>query len=1156
LTDVPSEVSGHTVSTTGTGSPEKKKKISNSSSEYTKQQHQHQQSTSPWLSMFQKLQHQQQPQPKVVIVENNNINSQSPLKQQIHDHLHWIEDRLTAPSHVLPGLSRNSTATTTSSDSSPTRNKQQNPHHYHLQYGPAPATVSSTSSNSNSMAGGGVEVTLDSAQQMQRVQQLEHLLEQTKMQHEQDRSDWLQTLQAAANVTAKGERLSVQQQQQYQQLQKQVESATQKQKKQYKEKIRVLSELLELTEQQHDTEKTQWKQEQHELEETVSQWIADKSQLMETIETANKDIVQYQQQYQQSQNEISTLQSQLESLRQELEHVQQEKKELETNVTTLNAELEQSKSQLDKASSSNDIIQQYQTQIEQWKKEAAYFKEQAADCTEHAAAHVQQQKRKPNLSVSIPPRFPETPTVSSKSLFTTTTTTAEELLLLDEQLDRALAERDMYQQEAELLQKRLAEETKKHAAHVQEMLNRTPSHEEIKRAESDIMIKYREAVEKHGELVIRLKKIEDHRASDRGYFKLKLEAALAESRKLESEKLALEHTIQELADLHAEEIHNLELQLQQQPQQSQKFFPSPSTTSLERHRPAPERDMTNIHHFAASSFSSCTQPQCHEVKRLLELTQTENLELINRCEEFSKQLEELQTLHANASHKYERAWADRNQLKEQLDALQLQQQQQQQSGCDRNHHTTTTKEMHKEENKNVIPLDDPHSYPSGFMKILDEVRADVTCMRKALEQLTQSDRMNSSSFQGFQGDLEAIQNSLNDAVAELTLEADSLLESREMMKEVASSSQESRSKFTEQQSRILEELASLRKSVGKALNRRIPTTPQSNNAGGNNNSSSNISLELIEQLQEQAAALATAQAELRHCQEKLESEIASRQKAEFEVFSLQEQADAYEEELMDLQSNNNKLIKQLHAAGLKIDAALLARRMPTGLDDDADVGDDAFGETYTTTTPMLEDALKLAQGLTDIIHKRENPEDEPSAMEMLERMSKMMDVHESSASRTTPRNRAAASSSSSRTPTSRDRHIFDSTGEVEIVHDMDASYFSNEFPPSPVETPMPKEGTAKVTQLQLVVEQLYGRCALLERERVEMMAVTLDLLESAREANAAELEAALATARRKATEEVIRVRQQSRQEQEKIFYRLCNKCIQNGPQLLQASREC
>jgi hypothetical protein len=1109
--------------------------------------------------MLQTLQTQKQPEPQT--------QQTSEIQQQIHHHWQWLEDRLTAPNHVLPGLSRNSTATTVSSDSSPPRSNHTEKNHVYLQYGPTPAAAAASSSSVTSTTAAGVEVTLDSAQQMQRVQQLEQLLEQTRTQHEQDRKEWVQTLQQAATaamVHTKGGEPPVIPTTTLPSQQPIIESSAlqqqqQKQKKQYKEKIRVLTELLELTEQQHASEKTQWKHQQQELEDTVAQLIADKSQLLEAVEKATHDIRNYQtvasewkEKARQYQTEISTLQTQLETNQQEFESAKQQSEQLKNQVAVLNTELEQSQ-------------QAHQLEIEQWKKEVAYLKEQAADCTEHAAANVTKQARKPNLSISIPPRYPETPITttqaqpSSSSLFATTTTATVEqqqqqqelIVVYDEKLDRALAERDMYQQEAELLQKRLAEETKKHASKVKDMLNRTPSKDELERAESDIMTKYREAVEKHGDLINRLKKIEDHRASDRGYFKLKLEAALAESRQLEQEKLTLERTIQELVDQHAQEIHQLELKLQQQacPPSDRvvEFFPSPmhnhNHTTVERHRPAPERGETKKNH---PSSASCARPQCQEMARLLESTQAENQELINRCEEFSKQLEEVQTLHANASHKYERALADRNQFKGQLEALQQQQQLLKEQSKKQQQQQSTNKESSpKEQNENVVPLDLHHYSPLEFMKTFDELRGDVTGMRKALDELTQSERMNSANFKNFQGDLETIQNSLNDAVAELTLEADSFLESREMIKEVATSSKESQSTFTEQQSRILEELTSLRISVEKNLHRRIQT-PQGS-TGGNNNSS--IPFELIEQLQEKEAALATAQADLRHCREKLESEIASRQKAEFEIFSLQEQADAYEEELMDLQSNNTKLLKQLHAAGLKIDAALLARRMPTGLDDDADdLGDQGVGGAQSTT-PMLEDALKLAQGLTDIIHQRENADDEPSAMEMLERMSKMMDVHESNTSMRSPKSRAA---SGTKTPTSRDRHIFDSTGGVEIVHNTDESYVSNEFPPSPVETPLvPKaqEGTPKVTQLQLVVEQLYGRCELLERERVEMMEVTLDLLESAREANAAELEAALATARRKATEEIVRVRQHIRQEQENIFHRLCNKCIKNGPQL-------
>lgn len=47
---------------------------------------------------------------------------------------------------------------------------------------------------------------------------------------------------------------------------------------------------------------------------------------------------------------------------------------------------------------------------------------------------------------------------------------------------------------------------------------------------------------------------------------------------------------------------------------------------------------------------------------------------------------------------------------------------------------------------------------------------------------------------------------------------------------------------------------------------------------------------------------------------------------------------------------------------------------------------------------------------------------------------------------------------------------------------------------------------------------------------------TLDLLDSARDANSAQLEAALATARRRSAEEMLRMKY--RQEQERIFHEL------------------
>jgi DNA polymerase III gamma/tau subunit len=113
---------------------------------------------------------------------------------------------------------------------------------------------------------------------------------------------------------------------------------------------------------------------------------------------------------------------------------------------------------------------------------------------------------------------------------------------------------------------------------------------------------------------------------------------------------------------------------------------------------------------------------------------------------------------------------------------------------------------------------------------------------------------------------------------------------------------------------------------------------------------------------------------------------------------------------------------------------------------------------------------------------------------------------------------------------------------IEALHPRPKIYKQNRDspPPEPISTPENSQQTSDTnSSLQQVVEQLYGRCQILERERTEMMAVTLDLLESARKANTAELEAALATVRRQAMEDVLRVRQQNTVDQERLYQKLC-----------------
>jgi hypothetical protein len=54
--------------------------------------------------------------------------------------------------------------------------------------------------------------------------------------------------------------------------------------------------------------------------------------------------------------------------------------------------------------------------------------------------------------------------------------------------------------------------------------------------------------------------------------------------------------------------------------------------------------------------------------------------------------------------------------------------------------------------------------------------------------------------------------------------------------------------------------------------------------------------------------------------------------------------------------------------------------------------------------------------------------------------------------------------------------------------------------------------------------------------------VTLDLLAAAREANKAELDAALATARRKASEEMLQMKSATQAQVNQFWFKLCRKC--------------
>ena len=94
----------------------------------------------------------------------------------------------------------------------------------------------------------------------------------------------------------------------------------------------------------------------------------------------------------------------------------------------------------------------------------------------------------------------------------------------------------------------------------------------------------------------------------------------------------------------------------------------------------------------------------------------------------------------------------------------------------------------------------------------------------------------------------------------------------------------------------------------------------------------------------------------------------------------------------------------------------------------------------------------------------------------------------------------------------------------------------------PVASETQEDPSRSFSPVELVVEQTYNRCQVLERERCDLINVTLDLLSSVRDANKAEIDAALASCRRKASEEMLAMKRETQAQADQIWWMLCDKC--------------
>jgi len=232
-------------------------------------------------------------------------------------------------------------------------------------------------------------------------------------------------------------------------------------------------------------------------------------------------------------------------------------------------------------------------------------------------------------------------------------------------------------------------------------------------------------------------------------------------------------------------------------------------------------------------------------------------------------------------------------------------------------------------------------------------------------------------------------------------------------------------------------------------------------------------------------SMAKTQAKVELLTDQLAAEVARRERAEKEVSTLNDQADVYMENLMKLQSEKRRLEETLSEAEIKITHALMRRppELPPVESWTASTSKEWHAHD-DQSTPLLEEALALAEGVNTMVQDKGS---ETDVLEMLESMSVMMENSEC----LSPHSRKSAPSQS----------------------------------PSTV---------------QVMVEQLYARCQDLESERLSMMEVTLELLESARQASPADMDEALHAAHRLSTEEIQRTRESLHQEREKLFAKICH----------------
>jgi hypothetical protein len=998
------------------------------------------------------------------------------------------------------------------------------------------ASTGTTHSTASSVAGeeeastAGLEVTYESSQFVRKLGDLELTYEETVRQHETEREEWVEKLDRAAAVTADGHKLSETMHNQLLDFAEEIQNGNAKQRRQWKERVKALEHLVELTEQQHKMEKEEWQQEKDVLETTVNRLASNVQQQATELED-----VAYENQT--LENTVAQLVADKDSLQSDQvtalsKHYQTEKGQWQTEncrllntVARLTAENQKQSAELNEKHNGTSALNNSVAQL------VADRSSLRAKC-----AKLQEKLRSASRSgspVNVPP-IVHTGSSSAPS---------PRRLEWDDKLDRAIIERDLYWQEAEKAKSLLEEVETLHAREKEEWVRQQNKKEndryadtrrqlqelraqqatqiekleqEVDTSSTDIHKRYQQSVEKRSELGSRIQTLEKQHSGEKHSWKLRLEAAVHESRTSQDKRRALERELELLESKQVEIIDEWHNRLD--------TFKIAADDELE--------ELRNQHAAEIEEIRSERIMSRDDIETEINRLNTEH------GAEVKTWKAKLETLEADHAEEVQSMVARTNELESKLEELHTQYSTEKMKWESKHDQQISESDNCKREleiyrdTSSVGLTADFKDHQRAVCEAVEELRLDVMSIRETLDFTAKTDQMlESSRHSEVRQDLEHIQESLNDAVAEITLETEAMLESRTAVKTLAVDlaktfpSKEDQTRSLEFQEKVAEELIDVRDQLSKLIefdsSRQVAVQEACH-------------LQFESQLQMKEMALETCKARLKQTKAELVAERTRRKKPKRRAGpSLNGQ--------MNVQATNDNLEVTLNEAGMdEINGAGTDQENgdPSCMyydDDDSSDGSNIYVTTSEdTSSPMLEEALALAHGLTDIVHGRGDHNKETSVMEMLESLSEMMDHADRVKGQSEDRGdlgSGAAAKASTSTPMG---HLSARQEQMTEVSDS---------PPAPVTTPMLTRSSKPASgSLQMVVEQMNQRCQLLERERTDLMEVTLNLLESARESNAAELDAALATFRENSSQELKKVKERNQSDMARLYTRLCGSC--------------